>query len=77
MGYELGCNLFSSDKPCEEICFSKATMLILRNAYKLIGEGREVFIEILEKSLANRGLLFERFGKADKLPGAPIAIPRE
>ena len=76
MGYELGSNLLCADRPCEELIFSKASFMILRNAYNLIGNGREVFIPVLEKLLSSRKALFEKFGKTDKFPGAPLVIDR-
>ena len=76
MGYELGCNLLCADRPCEELIFSKASFMILRNAYNLIGEGREAFVPVLEKLLATRRVLYEKYGKTDKFPGAPLVVDR-
>jgi Uncharacterised conserved protein (DUF2228) len=76
MGYELGCNLLCADTPYSDLVFSKAAMLVLKNAYKLIGGGRDLFVHVLEELITTRKLLLEKFGKNDKYPGCPLSIER-
>ena len=52
MGLEFGHNLFSADRPGTELVFSKITLLVLKNAYTLLG--RERWVHPLEKLIDKR-----------------------